>query len=91
MQRIILFITLALVSCKKDPIQYSLKVSPIPDVGGFVNPTSGIYDAGANVQGLVYIVQLIPMGGLLFRKTLMEMVLTIMLTNVRILVLQLYL
>ena len=50
MKRTILLVFLAVVSCKKDPIQYNLSVSPVPDIGGFVNPTQGVYDAGANVQ-----------------------------------------
>ena len=50
MRRLILLFTLILFSCEKDPIQYTLSVSPNPPQGGYVNPTTGIYNAGETVS-----------------------------------------
>ena len=50
MRRLILLSTLILFSCEKDPIQYTLSVSPNPLQGGYVNPTTGIYNAGETVS-----------------------------------------
>ena len=43
-------ILLIILSCEKEPIQYTLNISPRPSNAGFVNPTQGVYDAGEKVQ-----------------------------------------
>ena len=50
MRRNILLFIIILFSCEKDPIQYTLSVSPNPPQGGYVNPTTGIYNAGETVS-----------------------------------------
>ena len=50
MKRAIIFVFISLIACEKDPIKYSLTITPSPSTGGFVNPTQGVYNAGENVQ-----------------------------------------
>ena len=50
MKRAIIFVFISLVACEKEPIQYTLDISPRPSNAGFVNPTQGVYDAGEKVQ-----------------------------------------
>ena len=44
--RALFFLIIILSSCEKDPIKYTLSVTASPLEGGFVNPSSGIYNAG---------------------------------------------
>ena len=51
MKKLLLLSLLVLFSsCEKDPIQYSLSISPNPPIGGYVNPRTGTYNAGETVS-----------------------------------------
>ena len=51
MKRVLLLSLLVIFSsCEKDPIQYSLSISPNPPIGGYVNPRTGTYNAGETVS-----------------------------------------
>ena len=50
MKKYLILCLFIIVSCKKDPIKYSLTVTPEPIDGGLVNPASGIYNAGETVS-----------------------------------------
>ena len=50
MRKVYLLSFLVLFACKKDPIQYSLSVRAVPQEGGLVNPSVGIYNAGETVS-----------------------------------------
>ena len=50
MKRYLFIFLIIFSSCEKDPIKYTLSVSPNPPQGGYVNPTTGTYNAGETVS-----------------------------------------